>query len=144
MSDKDNTDFDEAFDKVASRYYTAPEKEPQNNDNNGNKLEKLWKLMDRMNIVIILLATPLALFLITAYLNEETVKVTMPIFLYWYSIMFTLIATHSINRRIFRLFRRGPVFQGEYPIRFWILVSVNFISAFMCFAVATIYLIDTL
>jgi hypothetical protein len=108
------------------------------------KLNKLWNILDKDNIVIMLFSIPLFIFLLIGYLKEDLIKIIMPIFLYWSSIIFVLTAFHAVKRRVFPYFSRGSVFAGKRPISFWILVGIQFFLAAIFFSIATIYIIDFL
>lgn len=102
-----------------------------------------WDHFDNDFVVTMLLVIPVALFLLSGYFKEDIVSITMPVFLYCYSIIFGLLSVHAVNRRIFQFFVRGPVFRGKSPISYWILVSIQFFLAALFFIVASIYIIDT-
>ena len=109
----------------------------------GSSKENMpWNLLDNNGILTALLVLPLTLFLVAGYINEDSVRITMPIFLYWYGLLFTLISIHSIKQGVFRFFDRGPVFAGSHPILFWTLITTEFFVAFLLFSAATIYLVD--
>ena len=108
----------------------------------ANKQEKFWSIFDKDGILVLLFSVPLALFLLIGYFKESLVNITMPIFLYWSSIIFTLTAIHAIKRQVFQYFSRGPVLYGKHPIWFWVLVTVWFFLAILFFSIATIYVTD--
>jgi hypothetical protein len=102
----------------------------------------LLNIFDNNNLVLLLLSIPLSLFLLIGYFREDLINITMPIFLYYYGILFNLVGIHAIRRGAWMFFDRGTVFLGKNPIQFWILVVTNFIVANMLLLVSTIYLFD--